>query len=341
MDQEHAIPQQISSYQFRLVGDMTIKQFFQVAGGVLVALLLYSSNLPSYIKWPFMIVSFLFGLALAFFPVEDRPLSRWIILFFKSIYSPTLYEWQKDYQKPYYFQDDLPSVISQTQTQNLQQVSQDNESVLPQTSITNQPNKQEEHVNPFQVPLENKEKIFLNQVNQHLTDTNSSVDHVDQNNSDDIRGKPVSVPQIQSIHISTQPKDNLDFHTNQVVKIDRFTTVSKIAPISGNAVENTQSANFSQEAALPLVPTQPNIVVGQISTKDGKIIENAIIEIRDEKGFPVRALKSNQLGHFAITTPLPNGKYHLIVEKDGYNFSPIFINLTGNVVLPIAVNPEN
>jgi len=40
MEAEHPIPQQISAYQFRLVGDMTIKQFFQVAAGALIALLI-------------------------------------------------------------------------------------------------------------------------------------------------------------------------------------------------------------------------------------------------------------------------------------------------------------
>ena len=55
MDQQHPIPQQISSYQFRLVGDMTLKQFFQLAGGALVSLLFYASPLHPLIKWPFII----------------------------------------------------------------------------------------------------------------------------------------------------------------------------------------------------------------------------------------------------------------------------------------------
>ncbi|KKR52786.1 MAG: hypothetical protein UT88_C0021G0001, partial [Candidatus Woesebacteria bacterium GW2011_GWD2_40_19] len=37
--EQHPIPQNISSYQFRLVGDMTLKQFFQLAGGFLVGLI--------------------------------------------------------------------------------------------------------------------------------------------------------------------------------------------------------------------------------------------------------------------------------------------------------------
>ncbi|MCW4031539.1 MAG: PrgI family protein, partial [Candidatus Bathyarchaeota archaeon] len=94
-EQEHPIPQQISAYEFHLVGDMTLKQFFQVAGGALVALIFYSSALPQYVKWPAIIISFLFGVAFAFFPLQDRPLATWIGLFIKAIYSPTAYYWKR------------------------------------------------------------------------------------------------------------------------------------------------------------------------------------------------------------------------------------------------------
>src|SRR6266498_2906030 len=93
MEAEHPIPQQISSYQFRLVGDMTLKQFFQVAAGAIVALVVYSTNFPAIVKWPLILGSFLTGVAFAFFPLQDRPLSKWITLFIQAIYSPTIFLW--------------------------------------------------------------------------------------------------------------------------------------------------------------------------------------------------------------------------------------------------------
>jgi len=35
--EQHPIPQQISSYQFKLVGDMTLAQFGKAAGGIVIA----------------------------------------------------------------------------------------------------------------------------------------------------------------------------------------------------------------------------------------------------------------------------------------------------------------
>ena len=55
--EQHPIPQQISSYQFKLVGDMTLKQFFQVAGGVVISLIFYSLPLHGLIKWPLILLS--------------------------------------------------------------------------------------------------------------------------------------------------------------------------------------------------------------------------------------------------------------------------------------------
>jgi len=39
---------------------------------------------------------FLLGLALAFLPLEERPLDKWILAFFKAVYSPTLFIWQQE-----------------------------------------------------------------------------------------------------------------------------------------------------------------------------------------------------------------------------------------------------
>src|SRR4030066_191446 len=84
MPEQHPIPQQISSFSFKLVGDMTLKQFSQLAAGILISLVLYASPLHPFIKWPLIMFSFLFGIALAFLPIQGRPLSTWLLIFFKG-----------------------------------------------------------------------------------------------------------------------------------------------------------------------------------------------------------------------------------------------------------------
>ena len=87
---------------------MTLKQFFQVAGGIVIALIIYSSGIIGIVKWPLVIIFALSGVALAFLPLEERPLERWIIAFFRSVYSPTLFFWKRSETLPSFF----PEAIS-------------------------------------------------------------------------------------------------------------------------------------------------------------------------------------------------------------------------------------
>lgn len=93
--EQHPIPQPITSYEFKLVGEMTLKQFLKAGGGIVLALLINATKLVFFIKWPLMILFGGGGLALAFVPFQDRPLEKWIVAFLKSIYLPTIYTYKK------------------------------------------------------------------------------------------------------------------------------------------------------------------------------------------------------------------------------------------------------
>lgn len=93
MDQ-HPVPQNITSYEFRLVGDMTLKQFLQLAGGAAVGFIWYQLPLPFIIKWPLILASVGIGVLLAFIPVQGRPFSQWLLAFIQAVYAPTEYYWK-------------------------------------------------------------------------------------------------------------------------------------------------------------------------------------------------------------------------------------------------------
>ncbi len=93
--EQHPIPQNISSYEFRLVGDMTLKQFLQLAGGIAVAVVIYRLPLVGIIRYPLVFLSVVFGIALAFVPINGRPFARYIFAFISAIYSPTEFLWRQ------------------------------------------------------------------------------------------------------------------------------------------------------------------------------------------------------------------------------------------------------
>lgn len=320
--EQHPIPQNISSYQFRLVGDMTLKQFFELAGGVLVSLIFYSTPLIGIIKWPLVILSALLGIGMAFVPFEERPLESWILAFFKTIYSPTEFTWKESATPEKFFADEASSANTTAQATS--------QSLPPATQGPTS-------------KLENAEGAFLST----LTGLFSGIKFPQQKQQQVSPAHPLPVEHRQfnipvktpvkisqpstSAHLVVEEKPK---STNQTVQI----LPQKVNPvIAGDEIVSTKEAIFSIEAAPPNPPTSPNVVVGQVVDGARRIVEGAIIEIRDEYGRPIRALKSNKLGHFIAVTPIDNGKYSIMSEKDGYQFMPVNFEAKGEIIPPILV----
>jgi hypothetical protein len=91
----HPIPQDITGFEFKLIGNMTLKQFAYVGGGVIIGIVFYASPLFFLIKIILSLASIGAGVAFAFVPFEGRPLDLMIKNFFKAVLSPTQYIYQK------------------------------------------------------------------------------------------------------------------------------------------------------------------------------------------------------------------------------------------------------
>ena len=101
MDQ-HPIPQDVTGFQFKLIGTMTVKQFGYVAVGVILAAICW--YLPLQGLWIFIariiFVPFfgLSGVIIAFVPIEGRAIDLMAKNFFRTLTSPNQYIYiKKDY----------------------------------------------------------------------------------------------------------------------------------------------------------------------------------------------------------------------------------------------------
>lgn len=323
MFESHPIPQQISSYQFRLVGDMTLKQFFQLAGGALISLLFYSTGLHPIIKWPLMILSVGLGAALAFLPFEERPLSRWMIAFFRSIYSPTLFTWIKAPDNLKFFADeDSTSVVSKILVPQ-------NEALIKTAPVAKLDNEEKTLLDKitgiFQQIGDRKQEAVNNQVTDETTPPPAVP-------VETVTKTPTVVPPTQPINIPTRPKISIT---------EEVSTGSQPTPQVGNPAEQLVTPTFSPQAAPPSGPMIPNTLSGQVLDTTGGIIEGAILEIRDIAGRPVRALRSNKAGHFMVVTALSNGDYEIITEKDNFEFDPVAFKAAGEMIPPILIKAKN
>ncbi|HWA52300.1 MAG TPA: PrgI family protein [Patescibacteria group bacterium] len=402
--EQHPVPQNISSYQFHLVGDMTLKQFLEIGGGVLVAVLFYATGLPGIIKLPLILISCGLGAALAFVPLEERPLEQWIFAFFRSVYSPTQFHWDKKQDVKYFadesatentgastqntktnpvsnipFLNKLDSsessylsklagvfnpTVSQTATpaiETKQEIQTHNETVINHPSFNPNPINSASQSDSTQTQTTNTQtipQINANTDNSRINvtasfNTNSSGDilteHI-QGGETPIQATP-SVQQPKEVVVPTsgpisveptieeRPKIVVQEIKRPVEKID-ITQTAVNPTLIGGAVGDAQQASFSVNAAPPSLPTIPNTISGQVMDSTSHIIEGAILEIKDAEGRAVRALRTNKAGHFLIVTPLINGKYNIVLEKEGYNFEPIEFEVNGGIIQPIAIRAK-
>lgn len=89
----HAVPQNVTNFEFHLVGDMTLKQFGYLAAGLGMAYLTFVfpgfvTSAP-FLAWPLIIIFAALGTAFAFLPIQERPLDYWLAAFLKAIFRPT------------------------------------------------------------------------------------------------------------------------------------------------------------------------------------------------------------------------------------------------------------
>lgn len=111
-NKQHAVPQNIMDVEFKIIGDLTMRQFayLLVFGGFAYVSYAYIGGI---FKWPFLIGSILLGLSLAFVPIEDRGADQWVINFIKAVYAPNQRIWHKEAVIPSVFLYESLAVVQQ------------------------------------------------------------------------------------------------------------------------------------------------------------------------------------------------------------------------------------
>jgi len=314
---------------------MTLKQFFQLAGGILAGIIFYAAPIIGIVKWPLAIISVILGVALAFMPLEERPLERWIFAFFKAIYTPTEFFWKKTTTPPKFFQNEevgpAPTTASPEQEAALKTYLSTTKN--PSGSFAKLEGAEEGFLSTLSgifAGLAGKGAPALSQTSPTAPVANIPIQQAEKNLQIPVM-EPVRIPSPGAPHLVVEEKPQSGTPTIQM-------TAQQVAPIvAGEEMISTKQAMFSVDAAPPNPPTTPNVVVGQVVDEQRKIVEGAIMEIKDETGRPVRALRSNKVGHFITVTPLDSGRYDIVTEKDGYQFAPVSFDATGVLVPPILV----
>lgn len=359
---QHPIPQDIASYEFRLVGDMTLKQFFELAGGIAVAVFFYILPIHSFFRIPLIILSAFTGVAMAFFPVEERPLDVWFKNFIKSITQPTQFIWKKRAITPpafeftYHKKTNIKEDKNQKQTKDLQSFLK----TLPNTQHGSEKNDQQiARINDLLQNLE-PQKVSVQKTYQEKPEA-------EEKQKPEVKVRKLSskkdLKKDQTVYTSLVQKRPVEIKKEKLLKIKKdreeplinnhennFQKKPQVKPAEPLTpplkVENRRKdqkfseAEFEKKLPIPQKPDIPNLLVGMVLDSKSKILPNALIEIQDSKGNIVRALKTNKLGQFYTATPLKNGSYKIIPEHELFEFDIITLELEGEIVDPLRIQAQ-
>lgn len=103
--EQHPIPRQITTFEFKLIGFLTIKQFIYLVISIPIGILIfYTFPVPIFNLFLGVIVA-LIGVAFAFVPINDRPMEVWIRNLIKRLTSPTQYFFKKQNPAIYFLKN--------------------------------------------------------------------------------------------------------------------------------------------------------------------------------------------------------------------------------------------
>ncbi len=328
MEDQHAVPQDITGFKFKLVGDMTLKQFGELAFGAIMAYLFYISNWHPLLKWPLAALFGFLGVALAFLPIEERPLDTWIINFLNAIYRPTYYVWKKDMAGAMLATTKPPQVLPKIAPKPIPEPA-----LQPWTAPTPPPPPPPPpKVAPASVPP---------------AAPALSVQELQKLRDEKLAGLKKKAPEVTTTVSQTLPP------VGNVLTIDKLTEMREkrtppqpaaaTAPIAEapwtiGATGQMRVVDRPVKARPTISLTEtPNVINGTVFDQRGGPMEGVILIIKDKAGNSVRALKTNRVGQFIVSTPLPSGAYFLEFEMPNYVFNTYEINLDGQVIKPLEI----
>lgn len=103
--EQHPIPRQITTFEFKLIGFLTIKQFIYLLISIPLGLVVYAIFPVPVLNILLGIVVALIGVAFAFIPINDRPMEVWIKNLIKRLTSPTQYFFKKQNPAIYFLKN--------------------------------------------------------------------------------------------------------------------------------------------------------------------------------------------------------------------------------------------
>ena len=354
----HPVPQNVTNFEFHLIGDMTMKQFGYLAVGVGSAYIIFItlSGLIPLIVYPLVAILAGLGVAFAFLPIMERPLDHWVAAYFRAIFKPTIRAWKfhSSSNKDPIFYNRLNSYMSGLDRAVYRE--QRAGTVMPKVSILSQmaPATQSVVQAPLDSPAAPTPSIPAPVTPPSQEELKKTVELAKQ--AQEIQNKIVETEEVLTqLKASLNAPDanpgasakqsqgilkELQELTKEASSVSGQITTVTHQPAAQNVRKEVVPAAKAQSQTSIVLTSTPNVINGIVTDTLNNYLEGVIVVTHDKQGLPVRALKTNKLGQFVAATPLPNGVYTLSLEKDSLIFDSISVPLDGKLLAPIVVSAK-
>lgn len=351
--ENHPIPQDVTGFKFKLIGSVTVKQFLYLLGFGILTTVAFVLHVNFLIKIPMMLLFSGIGVALAFIPIEGRPMDVMLANFAKAIPSENRYIFRKrgvNLSNFEFFKTSPKQIqVATPQATQLKSPSDERRAILlgrlrnsssgategelsflrniksffeesvpakPQMAPVAAEELKEPEPIQKQADLKDPEQadLEIKKIQKQIEETKTL--QTRQGNSQDMTEKIIELE--RQLAQTLAEKDNL---VKRMVSYEaqKARDDEVIVKPGQKDVQETQNVKFVGPsshlvAGFPSLPDIPNIILGIIRDPRGKTLPNVLVEVIDKNNIPVRAFKTNSLGQFASATPLPDGTYKIYFE---------------------------
>lgn len=259
-NRQHPVPQNVMEVEFKLIGDLTIRQFtYLLLFGILSFLAAYSS-LPNLFKIPLVGLFIIGGISFAFIPLNDIPLDKWFVNYIKAILRPRFRVWIHTQNIPYYF-NYTPVVIAQDGAVHTSGANNKQKLSLEELLNADKPKS----INFYdEKDLDEKEKEFFKKAGLKNSVQNSAAQVPQQQ----IQNNVLEQPAVTVDFANKETINNFVIPENKVLPIDKLRKEDLV--MEAETKHSFSTIAVSKGANTPVIPgfsTQPPI------KKDEKEIE--------------------------------------------------------------------
>ncbi len=181
--EQHPVPRQITTFEFKLIGFMTLRQFLYLVIFFPIGFIVYKIIPIPFINIVLGVIIGVIGIAFAFIPIQDRPLEVWIKNLIRRLNSPTQYIYKKQSDKigtieDLYFTSDPHLALTHVETKEklnkyMQSIkSAENDQVI---STNAKAKKQQLHINDLLLQTKNTDPAEIKKADVSLPGQSSEV----------------------------------------------------------------------------------------------------------------------------------------------------------------------